>query len=294
MVKIGRRYTINGRLFVSLALIVCSVLSLHSYFGNVAAQTQSTTSCTAVHGRYVLEGNDGGLYGIVGIPYDFQVSNHTSATISGTLVPSTPSEVKFSPAFRGAIFATQWVVNGNTYSFAQTYTLRQGTQTTTTTLTNQVVSPTTISGTAHTYSVTIVRSSTTTTRSFTLGQQTTEVLAPVTVTGYLDYLSEFCFGARHISSATSSAASASTPSPEQIISTTQSSSLLLWAIVIAIVVVVIVVVLVVLLHRRPKRAAPPYSAPYGVGTSEMMFCPSCGASVKTDASFCQSCGNRLK
>jgi hypothetical protein len=285
MVKIGRRYTINRRLLVSLALIVCSVLSLYSYFGNVAAQTQSTTSCTDVHGPYILEGNDGGLYGIVGIPFNFQVSNHTSATISGTLVPSTANEVKILPAFRGDIFATQWVVNGNTYSFAQTYTLRQGTQTTTTTLTNQAVSPTTISRTAHTYSVTIEQSSTTTTRSFTLGQQTTEVLAPVTVTGYLDYISEFCLTARSVSTASS----------EQLISATQSTSLLLWALVIAVVVVVaIVVVLVVLLHRRPKRAAPPYSAPYGVGTSEMMFCPSCGASVKTDASFCQSCGNRLK
>lgn|GEM_PF-2649352 len=287
MAKIEQHHTVNRRLLVSLALIFCSVMSLYSYFGNVAAQAQTTTSCTDVHGPYVLEGNDGGLYGIVGIPFNLQVSNHTSATISGTLVPSTPGEVKILPAFRGDIFATEWLINGNTYSFAQTYTIRQGTQTTTTTMTNQVVSPTTISRTAHTYSVTIELSSTTTIRFVVVGQQTTVVLAPVTVTGYLDYLSEFCFSL--------SSVSVSTVTSEQLISTTQSNSLLLWALVIAVVVVVaIVVVLVVLLHRRPKRAAPPYLAPYAVGTSDMMFCPSCGASVKTDASFCQSCGSRLK
>src|SRR5208337_3827114 len=155
MAKIEQHHAINRRLLVSLALILCSVMSLYSYFGNVAAQTQTTISCTDVHGPYVLEGNDGGLYGIIGIPFNFQVSNHTSATISGTLVPSTPDEVKILPAFRGDIYATQWLINGNTYSFAQTYTIRQGTQTTITTLTNQAVSPTTISRTAHTYSITM-------------------------------------------------------------------------------------------------------------------------------------------
>src|SRR5208337_5671764 len=117
MVKLERRHTINRRLLVSLALILFSVMSLYSYFGNVAAQTQTTTSCTDVHGPYVLEGNDGGLYGIVGIPFNLQVSNHTSATISGTLVPSTPDEVRILPAFRGDIFATQWLINGISYSF---------------------------------------------------------------------------------------------------------------------------------------------------------------------------------
>src|SRR5208337_888124 len=111
------------------------------------------------------------------------VSNHTSATISGTLVPSTPGEISFLPAFRGDIYATQWVISGVSYSFAQTYTFRLGTQTTVTTLTNQAVSPTTIFRTAHTYSATIEEASTTTTRVVVVGQQTTVVLPPVTVTG---------------------------------------------------------------------------------------------------------------
>jgi len=290
MAKIEQQHTINRRLLVSLALILCSVMSLYSYFGNVKAQTQTTTSCTDVHGPYVLEGNDGGLYGIVGIPFNLQVSNHTSATISGTLVPSTPGEVAIVPAFRGDIYATQWVISGVSYSFAQTYTIREGTQTTVTTLTNQVVSPTTISRTAHTYSVTIALSSTTTTRVVVVGQQTTIVLAPITVTGYLDYLSEFCINPRQLSSA-----AVSTASSEQLVSTTQPNSLLLWALLIA-VVVVIVLMLVVLLNRRKKTTAPqlPSSTPFVPGSSEMMFCHSCGASVKTGANFCEACGKRLK
>ena len=294
MAKLEQHHTINRRWVVSLALILCSVMSLYSYFGNVAAQTQTTTSCTDVHGPYALEGNDGGLYGIVGIPFNLQVSNHTSATISGTLVPSTPDEIKILPAFRGDIYATQWLINGITYSFAQTYTIREGTQTTVTTLTNQIVSPTTISRTAHTYSATIELSSTTTTRVIVVGQQTTVVLAPVTVTGYLDYLSEFCLNPGPSSSATSNAAAVSTAASEQLISTTQSNSLLLWALLIA-VVVAIVLMFVVLLNRRQKRTAPPLpsSAPLALGNSGMMFCSSCGASVKTGANFCEACGKKL-
>jgi hypothetical protein len=270
-------------------------MSFYSYFGDVAGQTQTTTSCTDVHGPYVLQANDGGLYGIVGIPFNFQLNNHTGATISGTLVPSTPNEIRILPAFRGDIYATQWLINGITKSFAQTYTIRQGTQTTVTTLTNQVVSPTTISRTAHTYSATIEEASTTTTRVAVVGQQTTVVLAPVTVTGYLDYLSEFCFNPRHSSSATSNAAAVSANASEQLISTTQSNSLLLWALLIA-VVVVIVLMLVVLSNRRQKTTAPPlpFSAPSALGNSEMMFCSSCGASVKTGANFCEACGKTLK
>jgi hypothetical protein len=297
MAKLEQHHRMNRKLLVSLALILCSVISLYSYFGNVTAQTQTTTSCTDVHGPYLLEGNDGGLYGIVGIPFNLQVSNHTSATISGTLVPSTPGEVAIVPAFRGDIFATQWLINGITGSFAQTYTIREATQTTVTTLTNQVVSPTTISRTAHTYSATIELSSTTTTRIFVVGQQTTIVLAPVTVTGYLDYHSEFCLSPRPSSSATSSAAAVSTPASEQLISTTQSNSLLLWALVVAVVVVVaIVLTFVVLLNRRQKRTAPrrPFSAPLALGSSEMVLCSSCGASVKNDANFCEVCGKKLK
>ena len=294
MAKVKQHNRINRRMLVSLALILCSVMSLYSYFGNVAAQTQTTTSCTDVHGPYVLEGSNGGLYGIVGIPFNFQVSNHTSATISGTLVPSTPEETRSLPAFRGDIFATQWLINGITYTFAQTYTIREGTQTTVTTLTNQAVSPTTISRTAHTYSATIEEASTTTTRVIVVGQQTTVVIAPVTVTGYLDYLSEFCISPRQSSSATSSAAAVSTATSEQLVST-QSNSLLLWALLIA-VVVAIVLMLVVLLNRRQKTTAPPLpsSAPLALGNSEMMFCSSCGAPMKTGANFCEACGKRLK
>jgi hypothetical protein len=257
MAKLERHHSINGRLLVSLALLLCSVMPLYSYFGNVAAQTQTTT-CTGIHGPYVLEGNDGGLYAIVGIPSNLQVGNHTTATISGTLVPSTPAQTRISPAFRGDIFATQWLINGITYSFAQTYTIGEGTQTTVTTLTNQVVSPTTISKTV--------------------------VLAPVTVTGYLDYLSESCFAPGQSSSATS---------------TIQSNSLLLWALLI-VVVVAIALIAVVLLVRRQRRTAPPLPSSAqpaierpNLGSSEMMLCPSCGAPVKTGAYFCEVCGKRL-
>jgi len=266
-------------------------MPFYSYFGNVAAQTQTAT-CTDIHGPYVLEGNDGGLYGIAGIPFNLQVSNHTTATISGTLVPSTPDEVKILPAFRGDIFATQWQINGVTYSFAQTYTIREGTQTTVTTLTNQVVSPTTISRTAHTYSAIIEEASTTTTRVIVVGQQTTLVLPPVTVTGYLDYLSEFCINPRQSSSAVSSAAVSTAAS--ELISTTQSTSLLPWAL-LGVVVVVIVLIVVLLVNRRQKTTAPRFSssASLVLGSSEMMLCPSCGRAVKTDANFCEKCGKRL-
>jgi len=295
MAKIEQHHAINRRLLVSLALILCSVMSLYSYFGNVVAQTQTTTSCTDVHGPYVLEGNDGGLYGIVGIPFSFQVSNHTSATISGTLAPSTPGEVAVLPSFRGDIYATQWLINGVTYSFAQTYTVREGTQIVTTTLTTQPISPTTISLTARTFSPIIEASSTTTTRTVIVGQQTTVVFAPVTVTGYLDYLSEFCITRRNSTSVASSVTAVSTAASEQLISTMQSNSLLLWALLIA-VVVAIVLMLVVLLNRRQKRTAPPRpsSIPLARGTYETMFCPSCGTPVKTGARFCEACGNRLK
>ena len=304
MAKVEQHHTrINRRLLVSLVLILCSVMSLYSYFGNVAAQTQTTT-CTDVHGPYVLEGNDGGIYGIVGIPFDLQVSNHTSATISGTLVPSTPGEVAVLPAFRGDIYATQWVISGVSYSFAQTYTLRVGTQTTVTTMTSQVVSPTTIFRTAHTYSATIQEASTTTTRVVVVGEQTTVVLPPVTVTGYLDYLSEFCLYPGHASNTTSSVAVVSTATSEPLVSTTQSNSLLLWVLVIAVVVVVVIVLMfVVLLNRRHKRTEPPLqsstpidlgsSAPIALGSSEMISCPSCGATLKSDANFCEVCGKKL-
>jgi hypothetical protein len=293
MARPEQHHAINRRLLVSLALILCSVMSLYNYFGNVAAQTQTTTSCTDIHGPYVLEGNDNGLYGIVGIPFNLQVSNHTTATISGTLVPSTPDEIRSLPAFRGDIYATQWLLNGISYSFARTYTIRQGTQTTVTTLTNQVISPTTISRTAHTYSVTLEQASTTTTRVVVVGLQTTVVIAPVTVTGYLDYLSEFCISPRQ-SSATSIAAVVSTAASEQLISTTQPNSLLLWALLIAVVVAIGILLVVLLIRRqRTTTASRPPSARLALGNSGMTFCSSCGASVKAGANFCEACGKRL-
>ncbi|MGA8903744.1 MAG: zinc ribbon domain-containing protein [Candidatus Bathyarchaeia archaeon] len=277
----------KGKQLVSLALIFSCVISFYGFSGNVAAQT---STCTDVHGPYALEGNDGGLYGIVGIPFTFQMSNHTSATISGTLIPSTPDEIRILPAFRGDIYVTQWVIGGGTYNFGRTYTLRNGTETIVTTQTSQIVSPTTISRTAHTYSITIAGTSTTSTRVVVVGQQTTVVIAAVTVTGYLDYLSNFCITPRQ-----STTAGSSVITSQQSI--TQLNPLLIWALLIVVIVVVAIVLIVALLKRRPRSTPPQLTYPTSSlpGDSGVtMFCPSCGASVKSTANFCELCGKTLR
>jgi hypothetical protein len=276
----------NAKQLVSLALLFSCIISLYSFSGNVSAQT---STCTDVHGPYALEGNDGGLYGVVGIPFTFQMSNHTSATISGTLFPSTPNEVKILPAFRGDIYATQWVVAGATYS-GRTYTFRSGTETIVTTQTNPTVSPTTISRTAHTFSITIAGTSTTSTRFVAVGQQTTIVLAPVTVSGYLDYLSSFCIAPRQIITSGVSAVTS-----QQSIA--QSNPLVIWALLIAVIVIVAMALVIVLLRRRPQATPSQLTSttrPSGGASGLTRFCPSCGSSVKSGANFCEVCGKPLK
>jgi hypothetical protein len=84
-----------------------------------------------------------------------------------------------------------------------------------TTQTGQIVSPTTISLTAHTYSMTIPEANTTSTRVVVVGQQTTVLIAALTVSGYLDYLSDFCITPRQATTVGSSVVTSQQPVTQQ-------------------------------------------------------------------------------
>jgi hypothetical protein len=275
-------------------LVFCSVLSLYACFGNIGAvQGQASTSCTDVHGPYVLEANDGGLYGVVGIPFNFQVSNHTIATISGTLIPSSPAEVRILPSFRGDIYATQWIVSGATYNFARTYTFRNGTETLTTTQTSQLISPTTIARTGRTILVPIANGTVTTTRSVVIGMQTTVTISAVTVSGYLDYFRNFCIATRQLTSTAQSTLTSTAESSNLTLLITNNLTLLITVIA---VVAVAVVIFVILLKRQSIGAGAekwPISASPPVAKTGK-FCPTCGSPAKSTARFCELCGERLE
>jgi hypothetical protein len=254
-----------------------------------------------VHGPYVLEGNDGGLYGVVGVPFNFQASNHTTATISGTLIPSSPAEVRILPSFRGDIYATQWIVGGATYNFARTYTFRNGTQTIVTTQTSEIVSPTTIARTGRTILVPVANGTVTTTRTVVIGMQTTVTISAVTVSGYLDYSRNFCIAPRQLT----------TIAPRQLTSTAQSTltstaesnnltllimnNLTLLVTVIAVVAVAVIIFVILLKRQSIGRGAEKRPIPaYPAAARNTKFCPTCGAQVKSTARFCVLCGERLE
>jgi hypothetical protein len=121
---------------------------------------------------YIIEAESGGYYGLVGLPSDLrsQYANHTTRiSVSGTYYPPNPTQyLHAEPNFRGLIYVTQYVINGVTFTYAQTVVMVSGTMTSTSTYTSQI-SPTTIA--APTGIVT---------------------LTPISVSGLLDYTQEYC------------------------------------------------------------------------------------------------------
>lgn len=121
---------------------------------------------------YLIEADSGGYYGLVGLASDLrsQYANHTTRiTVDGTFYPTNPSEYLHpDPHYRGLIYVTQYVINGVTISLQQTGVLVSGTVTNTSTNTNRIASTTVTIGTS------------------------AATLAPISVSGWLDYTNTFC------------------------------------------------------------------------------------------------------
>jgi hypothetical protein len=132
---------------------------------------------------YLVETDSGGYYGLVGLPPDLssQYINHTTRiSVNGTYYPSNLTS---HPAqnYRGLIYVTQYIINGVTFSYAQTVVAVSGTVTLVSTNTNQI-SPTTM----------------------TIGTSVAK-LTPISVTGWLDYV-PYCITAQQTTATSASAA----------------------------------------------------------------------------------------
>lgn len=131
---------------------------------------------------YLIETDDGGYYALVGLPLSLrsQYTNHTiQIYVDGTYSPSDSTNyVHPDTSFRGVIYVSTYVINGATFTFAQTAVIVSGTITSTTTYTSQV-SPTTITGAT--------------------GPIT---LTPISVNGLLDYTPEYCVTTLHTTNTT--------------------------------------------------------------------------------------------
>jgi len=121
---------------------------------------------------YLIETDSGGYYGLVGLPSSLrsQYANHTTRiSVDGTFFPTNPSEYLHpDPHYRGLIYVTQYVINGLTISSQQTGVLISGTVTSTSTNTNRIQFTTVTTGTS------------------------AASLAPISVSGWLDYTNTFC------------------------------------------------------------------------------------------------------
>jgi len=121
---------------------------------------------------YLVEADSGGYYVLVGLPSDLrsQYANHTTRiSVSGTYYPSNPNQYLYpNPNLHGLIYVTQYVINGVTFSSAQTVVMVSGTVTKTSTYTNQISA---------------------TTMTAVTGVVT---LSPIRVSGWLDYTPEYC------------------------------------------------------------------------------------------------------
>ena len=161
---------------MSLLIVTVIIASLNSgsvHMGSAECQGGLT---------YVVEADSGGYYGLVGLPSNLssQYANHTARiSVDGTYYSSS---LISSPAqsYRGLIYVTQYVINGVTFSYAQTVVAVSGTVTLMLTNTNQI-SPTTM----------------------TIGTSVAK-LTPITVTGWLDYM-PYCITAQQTTSTSASA-----------------------------------------------------------------------------------------
>ncbi len=164
---------------VSLSLLmVVVVISLFNigpvHFGFAECQ----------NGLYFVETDSGGYYGLVGLPQNLssQYTNHTTRiSVIGTYYPSNLTRLPTSrPELRGSIYVTQYIINGVTFSYAQTVAVVSGTVTIVSTNTNQI-SPITM----------------------TIGTSVAK-LTPINVTGWLDY-TQSCVVAQQVTTASASA-----------------------------------------------------------------------------------------
>ena len=121
---------------------------------------------------YLVEVDNGGYYALVGLPTELraQYENHTTRiVVNGTYFPSNPNQYLHPDRnFRGLIYVTQYVISGVTFSNARTLLTVSGTVTITSTQTNQII-PTTITAATG-----------------------TATLSPISVSGLLDYSSQYC------------------------------------------------------------------------------------------------------
>jgi hypothetical protein len=120
---------------------------------------------------YLLEADSGGNYALVGIPSGLrsEYANHTTRiSVNGTYSPSNLAQLTHpDPNFRGVIYVNQYIINGETFNFAETVVMVSGTVTRTSTNTKQI-GPTTM---------TVVTELVT--------------LTPISLSGVLDY-EEYC------------------------------------------------------------------------------------------------------
>jgi len=130
---------------------------------------------------YLVESDSGGYYGLVGLPPNLssQYANHTARiSVNGIYYPSNLTN---RPArnYRGLIYVTRFVINGVTFSYAQTVVAVSGTVTLVSTNTNQI-SPTTM----------------------TIGTSVAK-LTTITVNGWLDYV-PYCITAQQTTTTSAS------------------------------------------------------------------------------------------
>ncbi len=161
---------------LSLLIIVVGIALSDSgliYLGSAECQGGFT---------YLVEVDTGGYYGLVGLPPNLssQYTNHTTRiSVNGTYYPSNLTN-RPAQNYRGLIYVTQYVINGVTFSYAQTVVAMSGTVTLASTNTNQI-SPTTM----------MIRTS-------------VAKLTLITVTGWLDYV-PYCINAQQTTTTSASA-----------------------------------------------------------------------------------------
>jgi hypothetical protein len=147
-------------------LIIAAVTSLAAGEPNIApAECQGALT-------YLVEANSGGYYVLIGLAPSLNLlyGNHTMRiSVNGTYSPQYPGSYPRSEmGFRGVIYVQTYVINETTFTFAQTAVVISGTLTTTITYTTQI-SPTTMTGATGVIT-----------------------LSPISVSGLLDYVQEYC------------------------------------------------------------------------------------------------------
>src|SRR5208283_1997676 len=129
MIKHNQQKDAKTALAVSWSLLMVVVVIALFNMGPVHfgfAECQSVFS-------YFVESDSGGYYGLVGLPANLssQYTNHTARiSVNGTYYQSNLTDyLRPDQNYRGSIYVTQYIINGVTFSYAQTVMVVSGTVT---------------------------------------------------------------------------------------------------------------------------------------------------------------------